>query len=207
MVYPSVKMLTLLGILTASCRPDDDLITKIEDRYELVGGKKVVAEQIVQSLRKSDNKPISRLTKIFNYDNDIKIKISTGLTKEEGLQDYLLDSIYYDSNGNDTLKVSFVHLDNEWQKVQLFRKAFRPDYEVEYFMTERLDRVSYKKEIFYKYSDTGRILSETEFECSQLANCDSVYKKTFLYDSNGDRDSTMYAWTDNQWTEIIKDDR
>lgn len=190
-------------ILTVSCKPESEFIINIKDRYEVVDGKKEVVEQVIQSLRKSDNKPVSRLTRIFNYDDDVRIEYATGLTKDDGLRDYLLDSIYYDSNANDTLKISYVHLD-KWYKTQLTRKEFRPDNQVEYFRTERQIKGSFKMEIFYKYLSSGRLFSKTEFECSHLVACDSVFKTTFRYDSNGAVDSTMYTWHDNKWNDVGK---
>src|SRR5688500_18841771 len=111
MTCTTYKILTLLLILTGSCKSDSDYTIKTEDRHEVVDGKKEIVGQVVQSLRKMDNKPISKLTRVFNYDNDLRIEQLTGLTKDKGLKDYLLDSIYYDSKGNDTLKISYVRMD------------------------------------------------------------------------------------------------
>jgi hypothetical protein len=203
MTATTSKILTLLIILTASCKSDSEYTIKVEDRHEIVDGKKEIVGQVVQSLRKLDNKPISKLTRVFNYDNDLRIQQLTGLTKDKGLNDYLLDSIYYDSRGNDTLKVSYVHMD-KWHRTQITRKEFRADNKIEYFITERnIERHPYSKlEIFYKYSSTGQILSETEFECSQIIDCDSLYKKIFIHDSNGGIDSIMYMWAHNNWHEV-----
>src|SRR5690606_32773620 len=129
----------------------DDSFVQTEDQYETIDGKEQIVSQLVKTLRVSDSLPIANLTKVYNYNNDIRLQYLTGLTKEDGLQDYLLDSIYYDKLGNDTLKKSFVHLNNEWQPTQTFYKKFSAGKKVSYFMTERpfkKDRY-FKKEIFY----------------------------------------------------------
>jgi hypothetical protein len=202
MIRKPHPMFALVLTLMISCKSGDQFKIITEDSVRVIGNKREVIEQIVQTLRKSDNKPIAKLTRLCNYDDDIRIKYLTGLSKENGLQDYLLDSIYYDANGNDTLKESFVRIDNKWMKSQFYRKTFRADNQVQYFVTERHPegRTMYKREIFYKYSDLGNILSETEFECSEMVSCDSLSKKLFFYNSKGAVDSTVsYVWFDKRW--------
>jgi hypothetical protein len=202
MIKKPYRIFALVLILMISCKSGDQFIITTEDSVRMIGNKREVIEQIVQTLRKSDNKPITKVTRLCNYDDDVRIKYRTGLSKENGLQDYLLDSIYYDENGNDTLRESFVRINNKWMKTQLFRKTFRVDNQVQYFMTERHieGRTKYKREIFYKYSDRGNILSETEFECSKMVACDSLSKKRFFYNSKGSVDSTVsYVWFDKTW--------
>jgi hypothetical protein len=136
MTFTTYKVLAIALILTVSCKSDNALTVKTENRYELVDGKREVVEQVIKHLTKSDNKPISRLTRVFNYNSDVRIEQLTGLTKDKGLQDYLLDSIYYDSKGNDTLIVHFVHL-GKWHRTQRTRKKFRTDNRIEHLITER----------------------------------------------------------------------
>ena len=197
-----------LTILTVSCNSDEQkFINQTENQYDTIEGKKQVVLQTVKTLRISDSLPIAILTKVSNYNNDTQLKYLTGLNKEDGLQDYLLDSIYYDKNGNDTLKKSFVHLDNNWQPSQTFFKKFTADKQVSYFMTERPFKKDhyFKKEIFYAYNKTGNILTETEVECHQRNECDSIFKKKYIYSSMGELDSTIfYTWKNNEWTEHKK---
>ena len=203
MFSASSGILAAILFLAASCKSESEYNIKTEDRYEVVDGKRELVEQVVQTFRKLDNRPVSKLTRVSNYDNDIRIEQLTGLTRDKGLREYLLDSIYYDSKGNDTLKIGYVHL-GDWQRTQITRKTFRADGKVEYFVTERTagGNTHFKKEIFYKYSPAGEILSETEFECSLLVKCDSLYKKTFRYDPNGGVDSVMYSWAEKKWSEV-----
>lgn len=198
----------LLTLLTPSCNSNKDkFIIQTEDQYETVDSKKQIVSQTVKTLRQSDSLPIAMLTKIFNYNNDIRINYLTGLTKKDGLQDYLLDSIYYDKLGNDTLKKAFVHLDNNWQPTQIFYKKFRADKQVSYFMTERpFQKDSYfKKEIFYTYNAKGNVLTESEIECRKRIDCDSIFKKEYVYYSTGNLDSTIsYIRKNNEWTKFKK---
>ena len=199
----AILFLTFLTVLVVSCNLDTGTLTQVEAEYETIDGEKQVVSQAIKTIRKTDSLPVVILTKVSNYNNDIRIKYLTGLDKEDGLKDYLLDSIYYDSKGNDTMRISYVHLD-KWQKTQFTRKKFRNDNKVEHFLTERniKDRPDFKREIFYKYSQTGQILSETEFECSHEVDCDSLFKKIFIYDLDGEIDSIMYTWTDKKWNKV-----
>lgn len=198
----------ILIILTASCNSDKQkFIIQTENQYDTIDGKKQIVSQTIKTLRMTDSLPISILTKVSNYNNDIRLKYLTGLGQDDGLQDYLLDSIYYDNIGNDTLKKSFVHLDNNWQPAQTFYKKFTADKQVSYFMTERPFKKDhyFKKEIFYAYNNTGNILTETEVECHQINDCDSIFKKKYIYSSTGKLDSTIfYTWKNNEWTEHKK---
>lgn len=190
---------------TASCSQKQNLIVQTDDKYEVIDGRKQIVAQTIKTLRKVDSLPIKIVTKIFNYEDDIRIKYSTGLSKQDGLQEYLMDSIFYDSKGNDTLKKSFVRLSNKWQPAQIFYKRFRFDNQVNYFMTERPFKKGtyFKKEIFYSYNDNAKLLKETEVECRQRNLCDSTFRRQYLYNSNGKLDSTFsYIWRNGKWMEI-----
>ena len=194
-----------MTLLASSCiRDKDDFIIQTENQYETIDGEKQIVSQTIKTLRNSDSLPITILTKVSNYRNDTRMKHLTGLTKEEGLQNYLLDSIYYDKTGNDTLKKAFVYLGNNWQPTQTFYKKFTVDKLVSYFMTERPFKKDhyFKKEIFYSYNDSGNILTETEVECNKKNECDSVFKEKYIYNSAGKLDSTIvYVWKNNEWRE------
>ena len=209
----NILLLTLLTVLTVSCNSNKGTFIQTEDQYDTIDGKKQVVSQTIKTLRISDSLPIAILTKVSNYNNDIRLKYLTGLKKEDGLQDYLLDSLYYDKFGNDILKKSFVHLDNNWQPSQTFYKKFTTDKQVSYFMTERPFKKDFysKKETFYVYNKDGKILTETEAECSlrnagfSRCDCDSIFKTRNIYNTTGKLDSTIYyTWTNNEWTEHKK---
>jgi hypothetical protein len=197
-----------LTLLTVSCNSDEEkLIIQTENQYDTIDGKNQIVSQLIKTLRMTDSLPISILTKVSNYDNDIRLKYLTGLSKENGLQDYLLDSIYYDKIGNDTLKKSFVRFEKNWQPAQTFHKKFTPDKQVSYFMTERPFKIDsyYKKEVFYVYNDAGKVLAEIEVECQKRNYCDSIFKKKYVYNETGRLDSTIsYIWKNNEWTEFKK---
>lgn len=199
-----LSTILLLTLLIASCNTDKDkFIIQTEDQYDTIDGKKLIVLQTIKTLRNSDSLPITTLIKVSNYSNDARMKYLTGLTKEDGLQDYLLDSIFYDEIGNDTLKKAFVHLDNNWQPTQTFYKKFT-NRQVSYFMTERPFKKDhyFKKEVFYAYNNTGKILTETEVECRLKNDCDSIFKTKYIYNSTGKLDSTiLYTWKENEWTE------
>jgi len=198
----------LITLLTISCNMNKgDFITKIEEQYETIEGREQIVSQTITTLRVSDSLPISVLTKVSNYSNDYRLQYLTELSKENELQDYLQDSIYYDKFANDTLKKSFVYLDNRWQLTQIFHKKFRADKQVSYFMTERpFEKNSYfKKEIFYTYNSSGKVLTETEVECLQRTDCDSIFKKEYVYDVTGKLDSTIsYIWINDEWSRFKK---
>lgn len=199
-------ILLVLTILTVSCNTiKDDIIVNVEEQYDTIDGERQVVSQTLKTIRISDSLPIAILTKVSNYNNDSRLQHLTGLTKENGLHDYLLDSLYYDKLGNDTLKKSFVHIDNKWLLAQVSYKKFRSDNQVSYFMTERsLQKESYfKKEIFYSYNTEGSIITETEVECHLQTDCDSIFKKKYIYAPFGKLNSTVsYIWKNNEWTEF-----
>ena len=205
----SMKQITPLVffilLTTASCSQNKNWIVLTNDKYEIVDGKKQIVAQTVKMLRRTDSMAIKIVTKIFNYENDTRLRYSTGLSKQDGLQDYLMDSIFYNSKGNDTLKKSFVRLNNKWQPTQIFYKRFRFDNQVDYSMTERPFKEGYyfKKEIFYLYNDKAKLLTETEVECRQKNSCDSTLRRQYLYNSSDKLDSTFsYSWRNGNWIEI-----
>jgi len=205
--FTIILFLTLLTVLAVSCNSDEGTFTQTEDQYEIIDGKKQIVSQTIKTLRKTDSLPVVILTKVSNYNNDVQMKYLTGLSKEDGLQNYLLDSIYYDKFGNDTLKMSFVHLNNNWQPAQIFYKEFTDDKQVSYFMTERPFKKDhyFKREVFYIYNNQGNILTETEVECHRKNKCDSIFKKKYVYNSANQLDSTIfYTWRNNEWAEFKK---
>jgi hypothetical protein len=186
---------------------NEEFFLKTEEKYEIVDGKKEIASETIKTLRVSDSLPVVILTKVSNYGNDARMQYLTHLTKEDGLQDYLLDSIYYDKFGNDTLKRSYVCIGKNWQPAQISRKQFRPDKQVNHLMTERPFKQNsyFRKEIFYSYNDNGKIISETELECTEKTVCDSTFKINYLYNLSGNNDSTVsYIWKNNEWIEFKK---
>jgi hypothetical protein len=199
--------------VTFSCHSKRGIFIQTEDKYGTVDNKQQLVSQTIKTLRISDSLPIAILTKVSNYNDDIRLKTLTGLEKGDGLQDYLLDSFYYDEFGNDTFRKSFVYLNNKWQPAQTFYKKFRDDKQVSYFMTERPFKEDYysKRETFYSYSNDGKILTETDAECTvrnagfSRCNCDSTFKKKYVYDAAGKLDSVIcFSWKNNEWKELKK---
>jgi hypothetical protein len=143
----------------------------------------------------------SEMTKLSNYNDDYKIFLLTGIEKKDGLKEFLLDSIFYDSQNNDTLKRCYIFRDNEWKLKQCFSKSFRLDRQLNYFKTERPnDLVKYKREIFYWYDSLNRCNTETSFECSKNRICDSIRKKIYFLSLSNKIDSTQYFyWKENIW--------
>lgn len=195
-----------MAFLILSCNRDKaNFITRTENQYDTIDGNKVIVSQTIKVQRLSDSLPITILTKLSNYSNDTRLQYATGISKEDGLKDYLLDSIYYDKFGNDTLKRAFVHLDNNWYPTQIFYKQFRGDKQVNYFMTERPFKKNhyFKKEIFYSYNNDGNLATETEAECHLRNECDSIFKKRYIYSLAGKLDSTVsYVWENKAWSEF-----
>lgn len=160
----------------------------------------ILTNQEILKIRLSDNKVVSRLEQVNNYDNDIKIRLLTGYTKEDGLMDFLKDSTYYDSNGNDTLTEMYRKRKNEdWTKVQFIRKSYDLNQNLTYLCSQRTDSSNFKQEHFFKY-ENQLLTSETVFECSKMVKCDSIYKDIHYYDSNNTLDSTQhFIWKEDKW--------
>jgi hypothetical protein len=200
-------MIVLIVIITQSCSQSNNFIKQKEDKYQVVDGKRQIVAQTIKTLRKIDSLPVKVITKIFNYENDTRLLYLTGLSKEDGLQEYSMDSIFYDNNGNDTLTKSFVHLNNNWKPTQIFLKRFSSDKRIKYFMIERPFKKDnyFKKETFYIYNNSGNLSSETEVECRQKNVCDSTYKRKYVYSISGKLDSTIsYSWRNSNWGEIYR---
>ena len=204
-------ILVVLASLVFACNEDNNrFIIQTKDQYDTINGENRLVAQIIKTLRVSDSLPIVILTRVSNYHNDIRARHLTGLTEEDGIQNYLMDSVYYDGRGNDTLKQSFVYLHEEWQSTQVFHKRFREDGQVSYFMTERPYKKDhyFKQEIFYSYNNDGSISTETEVECFTKTDCDSVFREEFIYNFVGDIDSTvLYLWEDGRWVEFKANSR
>jgi hypothetical protein len=112
----------------------------------------------------------------------------------------LLDSIYYDNEGNDTLKRVFAVVNQKWKLTQVFHKKFRADKKINYWMTERpSSQIRFKQEIFYTYTSTGKLLEETEIERFR----GSLSKTKTIYNSKGEIDAQIfYQWDNNKWKEL-----
>jgi len=196
------KLLISLLIFTSCSLKKEPYFVKTENVNEIIDNKQVIVSQKIQTCRVSDSLPICVLTKVSNYNNDLRIETMTGLRKEDGLQDYLQDSIFYYNKGNDTLKKSYVSIHKHWQFTQIFRKRFRSDNQVEFYMTERPfdNEEYYKKEIYYQYNTTGQILSQTEFECIGTASCDSILKKEYIYSAGNKLEKEIFYYRKgNNW--------
>ena len=202
------RKLFFLAIILTSCNFSGDgnaYFTTTVSTNEIVDNKSEIVLQEIKTFRISDRKTTSILTKVFNYNNDTRIKDLTGLTKEDGLQNYLLDSTFYDKNGNDTLKRSYVFKNMQWNLTQIFLKKFGQDNHVEFDMTESPfnDEKYYKKETYYKYNTTGKILSETEFECTGKNSCDSIFKKEYVYSPENILEKEIsYTMKGNRWKQF-----
>jgi hypothetical protein len=201
-----MKYWFIIILLTGCSRitNSDNYYIETEDKLGKVNDIQEVIEQVSRTFRKSDKRLIAELTKVYNHNDDYKVLLTTGLKKENGLSNYLLDSIFYDSRGNDTLKINYVHRNSTWLKNQVYIKRFRPDNQISYFKTERFnDKNRFLKEIFYTYTNHSKLESETEFECSVIVSCDSLYKKVYYYDTVNKFDSTAsFFWRDKNWTRI-----
>lgn len=72
-------------------------------------------------------------------------------------------------------------------------------------MTERPFKKNhyFKKEIFYSYNNDGNLATETEAECHLRNECDSIFKKRYIYSLAGKLDSTVsYVWENKAWSEF-----
>ena len=166
MKYHIITLIITSTIFSCSSSKDEQETVK-EIKYEVVDGEKVATEEIIKLLRKIDNKPISILTRISNYTNDSRIKSLTNQSAEDGLNDYILDSLFYDSKGNDTLKISYLKINGGWQPTQLFKKKFNENDSIVYWETERPFKPNhyYRREIYYRYNNDNKVKYKTEFEC------------------------------------------
>ncbi len=195
----SATIFTLLGCNSNSI--SQSVTVETESKYDTVRNEKVLSGQIVRSFRSSDRKLLAELTKVNNYNDDYKLTLITGFTKKDGLSDFLLDSLFYDKNGNMTLKKSYVKRNGTWVQKQYSQSTYRPDNQIAHFKTERLnEKKTFSKQVFYSYNEQGKLISETEYECSDYHPCDSSFKKQYFYNQNGKQDSTkFFTWSDKNW--------
>jgi hypothetical protein len=172
-----------------------------ENRYDTINGKAELSGQILRLRRNSDSLVFTEMVKVNNYNDDYKVFLMTGIAKKDGLKEFLLDSIFYDNQKNDTLKRSYVFRNDHWKLTQYIFKSFRHGNQIEYFKTERPnDSIKYRKEIIYTYDSLNRLTVETEYECPGHSTCDSTYKKLYFLNSNNKIDSTQYyKWQNNNW--------
>lgn len=175
-----------------------------ENRYDSSQGQKLISGQIVRTFRSSDKKLVSELKKIINYNDDIKVRLMTGLSKKDGLSDYLLDSMFYDGSGNMIMQKTYVKAKGKWIKKQYYKKTYTYDIQPAYSKTAKpTDKAGSSKEIFYRYNDQGWLISETEVECTDNGRCDSLLKKQYYYNSAGKQESAKsFIWTERKWMYI-----
>jgi hypothetical protein len=174
-----------------------------ENKYDSSDGQKLISGQIVRTYRSSDKKQISELKRIINYNDDIKIKSMTGLSKKDGLSDYLLDSMFYDGSGNMIMQKTYVKTKGKWIQRQYFKRSYSGDIQPKYSKAEANDKKPVSKDVYYRYNDQGWLLSETEVECVGNGRCDSSLKKQYFYNSSGKRESAKsFVWTDRKWIYI-----
>jgi hypothetical protein len=180
-------------------KPATTYHTKTDDSYEVVDGNKELVGQTISTFEDPDNLLVRRLNKVFNYKNDPRVLKLTGFTKNDGLQDYTLDSIFYDNRGNDTLKVSYVYNGKIWIKAMTSRMKYRPDNQVKYSKLEKHQQPGFTNETFYSYNNEGKLTNETHYKCSQ-GKCDSTYKQTYYYSTRAQPDSVIeYTWQNKAW--------
>lgn len=193
-----------IALLITNCNSSEvpkGFFIETENRYDTINGKAELSGQILRLRRNSDSLVFTEMLKVNNYNDDYKILLITGISKKDGLKEFLLDSIFYDNQKNDTLKRSYVFRNDNWELTQYFFKSFRQDNQIEYFKTERPnDSIKYRKEIFYTYDRLNRLTAETEYECRIHSTCDSTYKKLYFFNSENKIDSTQYyIWQNTNW--------
>lgn len=186
-------------IATASFIPNDILIEKIENIYEEVDGKNQITEQTIKQLRPNDSLPVTILTKYFNHEDDVRLLYLTGLSKEDGLQEFLLDSFYYDQNGNDTLIKSYTKRNDIWHPIQILFKEFNEHNKLIYSKHENINNYFIRK-LFYTYDNNRNLTSKTELVCRIKDVCDSTFKEKSIYTTSGKLKVTYnYYWIDGKW--------
>jgi hypothetical protein len=179
--------------------------TKTDNSYEVIDGEKEIVGQTTTTFQKPDDRVIRRLNRIYNYKNDPRITELTGLQRTDGLSDYTLDSTFYDKNGNDTLKVSYVSRKHQWVKTMKYHMHFRPDHQADYIKMEKLDEPWFTNQTFYKFNGSGKVFMETEYRCAEKKGCDSTYKEIFYYNPSQKIDSTIrFEWKDRKWQREVK---
>jgi hypothetical protein len=198
-----VLFLVAIIVFTSCSQTNDEFKTVEETKYENINGEKTAVSQTVKTIRLNDNQPISILTRISNHTDDSRIKYLTGQTSKDGLKDYLLDSLFYNEKGKDTLKKSFVRLDTIWQPTQLFKKKYNDYDSLSYWETERPFKENhyYRRGIYYSYDSAKRLISKTEFECINRQKCDSILKTVYDY-SNNRPEQWRYLYKNDSWTEL-----
>lgn len=199
-----LKMILIpFSIMCISCSDQGNYKTEKISEFKMVKGKKELVGQRIRTIELATDRVITELTQIYNFNDDARLQ-STGYFKKDGFQDYLLDSIFYDSIGNDVLKISYSLKNKKWNATQSFKKKYSAERKIEHFITERLNSTSdYRKEILYKYNKSGLVSSETEFECSAMVKCDSIFKKKYFYNLHETLDSIIsYKWENNRWVEM-----
>jgi hypothetical protein len=186
----------------------EEFYSKTQESYEMVDGNKELVGQTICTFRKSDNNPVVKLVRIFNYKDDPRIYQVSGLKKENGLSDYTLDSIFYDRRGNDTLKVSYISVGGKWVKTMSYKMRFRLDNAVYYSKMERHNDPKFTNETFYSYNQTGKVIRETEYRCSVKSPCDSTYKKLYYYNTAQHLDSMVnFTWENKKWQRVPVPDK
>ena len=192
-----------MTIALVACNKNGLYQTENIPTFKIIDGRKELVGQKIKTFELPAKRIQSELTQIYNYNDDARLE-SLGCFKKDGLKDYLLDSVFYDAIGNDTLKISFLMKDKKWTKVQSVKKRYNHEGHIEYLVAESLKGTpAYKKETFCKYYTSGLLSSETEFECYDIVGCDSTFKKMYYYNSKGVLDSIeAYKWKNREWAKI-----
>jgi hypothetical protein len=80
-----VKVLLFLLLLCAACTTQSESFTKIENEYKWIDGQKQIISQKIETISILDSLPIAIRTKVYNYTDDLRIKILTARRWTSGL--------------------------------------------------------------------------------------------------------------------------
>lgn len=205
----------LMVVYSCSTNLRNELSSSTEFRTETIvdsaydEGELLRIDKKVNTIRKSDGKVIASLSQINNISNDYKTALFSGAAKEDGFYDYLLDSMSYDGEGNLVLQRMYVNKNGQWIFTQETINEFDKKGRLLKFTTERPDSARYTKQVIsYKYNDKGLKVEESQFECSGIHLCDSVFKTKYLYNGGQQVNSTeTYIWKRDKWIEFKRNAR
>lgn len=155
----------------------------------------------ILTIRLIDSVVVKRLTQLNNFFNDAKLLTLTGYSSKDGLSDYLMDSIFYDSNRNDTLTKMYVKTKNKnWAYVQSIKRDFDEQNNLKHLLSERFVPKHKIVEEFYTYHN-NRLKEQTTYWCdSSIPICDSTSKSIYFQDNNGNLDSIqLFNWENGKW--------
>ncbi|PWJ40805.1 hypothetical protein [Sediminitomix flava] len=172
-----------------------------DNEYELVEEEKTLVKQTIKKVNKSDGRAVAVLTKYYNYNNDLRVKLLTGLTKEQGLSDFQLDSLYYDEQGNTIRKVNFLFKKGRWVKASILEKKYDDKQQLIYESKEGAKGILIvKNEKYHRYNLEGKLISTSEMECTPTTGCDSLSKVEYVYSTQEQPDTVFnYIWKEDNW--------